>query len=127
MEENGANSRVKFLALDPGSKVCGGYIQDMHGHIGPDGARGSILSFSKLSKKVIFGHFHKSMRLNDALGLGRLCLDPHYAKGKLSSWTLGIIVTHINSEAQNIDFHKSIRNNVYRYTTFLDTGKKLLK
>ena len=56
-----------------------------HGHIGPNGARGSLRSFAKASYKMVVGHGHSPGREKGALQVGVTAIDQSYSKG-LSSW-----------------------------------------
>ena len=42
----------------------------VHGHLGPNGARGSQYNMSKLGTKIIHGHFHGPYERDGAMGVG---------------------------------------------------------
>lgn len=79
----------------------GGYnIQ--HTHLGVNGAAGNPQSFKRLNLKVIGGHTHSPMILDNVNIAGCSCvLRPHYVKG-LSSWAHCDIVIHENNKNQLI-------------------------
>lgn len=64
-----------------------------HGHLGPSGARGSLLSMSKIGPKVMMGHVHSPGIRDGAVAVGvSTYLNLNYTNGP-SSWmqTQGII------------------------------------
>ena len=54
--------RLRFLRTDESLVVAkdadGGWEVGMHGHLGPDGARGNVKGFAKLGRRSMFGHGH---------------------------------------------------------------------
>lgn len=61
----GVDASVRFLETDESLVVAedaehGGTEVGMHGHLGPDGARGNAKSFSKLGRRSMIGHMHKA-------------------------------------------------------------------
>lgn len=79
------NSQTIFLERDESfelSEVDMGF----HGDQGPNGARGSIIAFSKIGPKVIIGHSHSPGIREGAYQVGvSAMLDLEYRKGP-SSW-----------------------------------------
>lgn len=53
----GSSSNIKFLGPDE-SFVLGGVECGMHGHRGPNGARGTLKNLSRLGSRVVSGHTH---------------------------------------------------------------------
>ncbi len=46
------------------------YLCSVHGHVGANGSRGSIMQYSKLSTKIITGHSHTISRIGGAASVG---------------------------------------------------------
>lgn len=75
----------RFLKPNDDFRISGISI-DMHGHIGPNGARGSVKSFSKLAVKSITGHGHGAEIMHGAYRVGTSSVyDQEYVGGP-SSW-----------------------------------------
>ena len=70
----------------------------MHGHIGPNGARGSLLSLSKLGVKAIVGHVHSPAEESGSLAVGVCAMDMEYANGP-SSWLSSQAVVYPDGKA----------------------------
>jgi hypothetical protein len=56
---------VRFLRTDESLVVAedaehGGWEVGMHGHLGPDGARGNVKAFAKLGRRSMYGHGHSA-------------------------------------------------------------------
>lgn len=63
--EAGLKAPVKFLHDDQSLVIApeaehGGTEAGMHGHLGPDGARGNAKAFTKLGRRSIVGHMHSA-------------------------------------------------------------------
>jgi hypothetical protein len=77
-----------FICLEPDSSVVicpdrnGGIECAMHGHAGPNGARGSPQAFAKLGRKANLGHYHTA-GIWDGIWWGGTCakLDPDWTTG----------------------------------------------
>lgn len=67
------------------SYMIGNFECGMHGHIGANGARGSLLSLSKIGVKVVVGHVHSPGEQDGSLAVGVCASDMEYANGP-SSW-----------------------------------------
>lgn len=77
--------RFKFLKPDESCDINGIKV-DMHGHLGPNGSRGSAKAFAKLGVKTITGHAHGPFILQGAYGVGTSSVyDQEYVAGP-SSW-----------------------------------------
>ena len=57
----------------------------LHGHVGGNGARGSLQNLSKIGVKCIVGHYHSPGEEEGALSVGTCALDMSYARGP-SGW-----------------------------------------
>ena len=90
--EAGLKAPVRFLHTDESLVVApdaehGGTEAGMHGHLGPNGARGNARAFAKLGRRSIVGHMHSACIYLGAWVVGtstRMRLS--YTRGP-SSWT----------------------------------------
>lgn len=79
-------------------KVVGGVECGMHGHHGPNGARGSGANLRHIGRKANIGHVHSAGIIDGVYMAGVLCeLDLGYNKGP-SSWSHSHIVTYPNGK-----------------------------
>lgn len=93
---------VKFLDEDESFVLCrddhGGIECGMHGHLGPNGRRGSPGAFAKMGRKANIGHFHTAQILDGVYVAGCSCkLDQEYNVGP-SSWSWSHVVTYANGK-----------------------------
>lgn len=96
------SSNIKFLKTDDSFKICNedgnGIECGSHGHLGNNGARGSINSYTKLEARYNIGHSH-SAAIKDGVYVAGVCADIEkmdYAKGA-SGWSHSHIITYPNS------------------------------
>lgn len=97
MRECGLSQKVKFLREDESFTVCGKKIEcGMHGHLGPDGARGTPGNLNKVGRRANTAHTH-SAGIYNGLYVGGTSskLSWDYTKGP-SSWTHSHVVTYPN-------------------------------
>jgi hypothetical protein len=105
---------VMFLKTDESFKICGQYGNGIecgqHGHVGNNGARGSIRSFQMLGARHNVGHSHTAA-IKDGVYyagvIGRLNMG--YNQGG-SSWSHSNIVTYKNGKRAIV----TISNNKWR-------------
>jgi len=85
----------------------------LHGHKGPNGSKGNINSFSKLSTKTIIGHNHSPQISGGCYQVGISCQMQHgYNKG-LSGWAYNGVTLNKHGKRQSITLNK----NTLTYTT----------
>ncbi|MCP4994785.1 MAG: hypothetical protein GY934_13540 [Gammaproteobacteria bacterium] len=86
-----------FLREDGSVKITKADIEcGMHGHLGPDGARGSVFNLGKMARKANIGHCHKAGIYDGLYACGVSCetgSDAWYMRGP-SSWSHSHIVTY---------------------------------
>jgi hypothetical protein len=86
---------VRFLRRDESFTICGKKIEcGMHGHLGPDGARGTPSNLNKVGRKANIGHTHSAGIYNGLYVAGtstKLQLDYNHGP---SSWSWSHIVTY---------------------------------
>ena len=94
--------KVRWLEPDESWKV-GGIEQGVHGHNGPDGAKGSLMNIEKAYRRVNMGHRHTPAILRDAWQVGTSTfLDLDYTKGA-SSWLHSSLVQYPNGMRQLVN------------------------
>ena len=91
-----------FLQEDDSFVICektgGGIECGMHGHLGPNGSRGTPGSLRKIGRKVNSGHTHSATIIDGVYAAGVSAkLDMGYNKGP-SSWSHSHIVTYPNGK-----------------------------
>lgn len=96
------NHNVKFLDEDESYVLCedanGGIECGMHGHLGPNGARGSAASFAKMGRKANVAHTHSSGIYDGIYTAGTSSkMDMGYNHGP-SSWSWSHIITYPNGK-----------------------------
>lgn len=91
------NKRVHFIQEDE-SVIFHGIEYGMHGHLGPNGARGNPRGFRQLGRRANTGHTHSAGILDGVWTAGVLgSLDMGYNKGP-SSWSCSHIITYPNGK-----------------------------
>jgi len=102
LQSKGVPESVRFLREDESFIICGdahgGIECGMHGHLGPNGARGTPLGLARLGRKANTGHTH-SAGIRDGLYTGGTCsvMDMGYNSGP-SSWSHSHVVTYPNGK-----------------------------
>jgi len=109
MRQNGVPIPVFFLRTDQEHIICpdrgSGIECGMHGHEGPNGSRGSAISFSKMGRKCNIGHSHSAGIVDGVYVAGTSSkLDCGYNTGP-SSWTHSHIVTYPNGKRSIITMY----------------------
>ena len=88
------------------------FEQSVHGHLGANGSRGSVVQYRRLSTKMVTMHTHSPSRYDGVLTGGtNTMLRLGYTKGP-SSWSHCDILVHKNGKGQHLMFHN------YKCTTF---------
>lgn len=105
-------TKVIALGLDD-SWIRNGVELGLHGHKGPNGSKGNINGFAKLSTKTIIGHSHSPAIKWGCYQVGVSCSLKHgYNKG-LSGWAYNGVTLNKHGKRQSITFNK----NTLTYTT----------
>lgn len=88
---------INFLKEDDSFKILGEIEAGLHGHLGPNGARGNPKNLRTVGKANT-GHTHSAGIVEGVYTAGVYgCLDMGYNKG-LSSWSHSMIVTYPNAK-----------------------------
>lgn len=94
----GVPKGIKFLRDDDSFVLAGSIECGMHGHLGPNGARGNPKNLSMMGRKANTGHTH-SAAIIDGMYVAGTCslLILDYNKGP-SSWSHSHVVTYPNGK-----------------------------
>jgi len=103
---------IKALGLND-SYIRHGVQLALHGHKGPNGSRGSVNSFAKLSTKTIIGHSHSPSIKWGCYQVGISCGMKHGYNNGLSGWAYNGVTLNRYGKRQSITFNK----NTLTYTT----------
>lgn len=94
---NGQSNKVRFLNEDE-SLVIKGVEQGIHGHLGPNGARGTARNLARMGRRINRGHEHAAGIIEGVFTAGLSGEnDQGYNKGP-SSWSPSHIVTYPNEK-----------------------------
>lgn len=106
MRTLGTPDDVVFCNEDQSFIVCGDIECGMHGHLGPNGSRGSPLAISRSGRKSNTGHTH-SPAIRDGAYVAGVSgkLDMGYNKGP-SSWSNSHIITYPNGKRTIITLNR---------------------
>lgn len=118
---NRAYPRFKTLGRKDSYRVLG-FELSVHGDLGPNGSRGSLVAFRKLNTKMIVGHYHSPGRKDGVLSVGTTTkLRVGYNEGP-SSWFHSHVIIHKNGKAQHVNFTRDKGGKVC-YTTLNKKNK----
>jgi len=78
----------------------------LHGHKGPNGSKGSINSFSKLSTKTIIGHSHSPAIKGGCYQVGVACKMDHQYNSGLTGWAYASCTLNKHGKRQMIILNK---------------------
>lgn len=114
--------QINWLDLESQLRI-GGFDLSEHGHKGSNGAKGSLLTFSKTFYKSITGHTHTPSQSNYNLSVGhntdtRPGHRPLYALGGTSTWMIADAMVYENEGCEGVAHHV-FKINGYR-SRFLD-------
>lgn len=105
--------KIKWLELDESYEVYGTEL-GLHGHLGANGARGSLKTFENAVGNAVVGHSHSGAILCNVFQVGTTSeMDMGYNKG-LSSWTRTCCLVHSDGTKQLVNFIPV--NGEYHYT-----------
>ena len=96
------DSDIQFLREDESFVICkdsnGGIECGMHGHLGPNGSRGTLQQFAKMGRKCVVGHSHTAGIYEGAWQVGLSGnMDQGYNSGP-SSWSHSHCVVYPNGK-----------------------------
>lgn len=105
---------IKALGIND-SYILHGVELGIHGHKGPNGSKGNINAFSRLSHKTIIGHSHSPAIRWGCYQVGLSCSMNHDYNQGLSSWAYSGCTLNKHGKRQMIVFNQ----NSLTYTTLL--------
>lgn len=97
--------KVKFLKLNE-PFVRGGVAHQFHGHLGPNGSRGSKIAFSRLGCKVNIGHSHTPGIMDGVWQAGHSSDEDHGYNNNPSTWLRAGVLTLADGKRQMVFFIK---------------------
>lgn len=94
----GAPERVRFLREDESHVICGDIECGMHGHLGPNGGKGSPRSLARMGRRANTGHTHSAAIFEGLYVAGTSSkLRLGYTAGP-GSWSHSHVVTYPNGK-----------------------------
>lgn len=91
--------RTRFLGQDEDRAICRGQIEcGMHGHLGPNGARGTPRGLSKIGKRANTAHTHSAGIIDGLYTAGTSTVLSQRFNSGPSSWSHSHIVTYGNGK-----------------------------
>lgn len=115
LRELGCPTDVHFMRADEDHIICKGQfhkdgINNVHGHLGVDGGKGSAASYTKLSRPINSGHTHKAGIYDDVFVAGVSTITDHGYNVGFGTWSNSMIITYMNG----IRCIVTVWNNRYR-------------
>ena len=106
MREAGIPEETVFCNEDQSFIICGDIECGMHGHLGPNGSRGSPLGISRSGNKSVTGHTH-SPSIRDGAYVAGVSgrLDMGYNRGP-SSWSHSHVIIYSNGKRTIITMNR---------------------
>lgn len=106
MRNRGCRKEVRWMREDESYIICrdskGGIEIGAHGHLGPNGARGSAANLAKMSRRMNRGHSHQADITDGVYTAGTSSkLDLGYNRGP-GAWSHSFVVTYTNGKRQII-------------------------
>ena len=90
---------VRFLNFDESFRLAG-VEMGQHGHLGPNGARGSILNYARMAVRTIIAHAHSPGIWQGCYQVAHSGVQDHgYNRGP-SSWWNAHVTLHANGQRQ---------------------------
>lgn len=102
------NGDVKYIEMGSSMQLAD-YEVGAHGDFGSNGSRGSAQGFNRLNRKMIHGHQHSPVLLNNVTTVGVTCnLNQYYNRKGLSSWAYAHSIVHSNGKNQLLVFNDDL-------------------
>jgi hypothetical protein len=94
----GAPERVRFLREDESHVICGDIECGMHGHLGPNGGKGSPQALARMGRRANTGHTHSAAIFEGLYVAGTSSkLRLGYTAGP-GSWSHSHVITYPNGK-----------------------------
>jgi hypothetical protein len=94
---------VRFLRPGESLKLAG-CEASIHGHLGADGRPGDVRFFERLGIKATLGHTHRPVTRDGIYCAGVCNADLAYARGPITGWAVGHVVTYPTGARQHLLF-----------------------
>jgi hypothetical protein len=94
---------VRFLRIGESLRIAG-IETGIHGHVGADGRQGDIRFFERLAVKATLGHTHRPGTRDGIYYSGVCQTDLTYARGPITNWAIGHVVTYPTGARQHLIF-----------------------
>lgn len=95
---------VKYLKYGDSLEIQG-YLLSLHGDCGINGAKGNMSSFNKVNVKMIHGHNHTPIMMDNVTSVGVTCkINQHYNRKGFSSWGYAHSIVLPNGKNQLLCF-----------------------
>ncbi len=94
---------VRFLK-DGESMAIAGVEASLHGHRGADGRPGDLRFFERIGMRATLGHTHRPVTRDGILCAGVCATDLAYARGQITAWGVGHVVTYASGARQHLLF-----------------------
>lgn len=102
-------SSVEYIKMGSSYKLKD-YEVGLHGDFGTNGSKGSSQGFNRLNRKMIHGHQHSPVLINNLTTVGVTCnLEQYYNRKGLSSWAYAHSVVHSNGKNQLLVFNDELK------------------
>ena len=101
--DDSLNRDIRFLKIDESYQVAGVEL-GMHGHLGPNGARGSVRNLSYIGTRSMVGHVHSPAIWQGVYAVGLSARYRHGYNVGPSSWLQTHGLVHANGRRQLIHF-----------------------
>lgn len=94
---------VRFLGPGESLRIAG-IENGIHGHQGADGRQGGMAAFERLGIKATIGHTHRPTTRDGVYCAGVCQTELAYARGPLTAWAVGHVVTYATGARQHLFF-----------------------
>lgn len=94
---------VRFLK-EGESMAIAGVEASLHGHRGADGRPGDLRFFERIGMRATLGHTHRPVTRDGILCAGVCATDLAYARGQITAWGVGHVVTYASGARQHLLF-----------------------
>lgn len=101
LKKFGLENPKRVVLLQSGSWKESGVELGQHGHVGANGAKGSMNSMARAADRIVFGHTHTTQRTNFTVNVGTATiLRQDYNSDGASSWSQSFAAISAHGEIQ---------------------------
>lgn len=95
---------VRFLRTEESLELVGSEAA-LHGHLGADGRPGDVRYFERMGMRATLGHTHRPFTRGGLYGAGTCATGMAYARGPITAWAVGHVVTYATGARQHLLFN----------------------